>query len=97
MSDAILMGAHEMAHIKRGDTRLFALCTAARAVFWFNPFMQRIAACANLAAEQAADALVIASGAERRQYAQCFVQGLRFAAGASNLGRDLVPLLHAIR
>lgn len=91
MSDAILMGAHEMAHIKRGDTRLFALCTTARAVFWFNPFMQRIAACANLAAEQAADALVIASGAERRQYAQCFVQGLRFAAGASNLGRDLVP------
>ncbi|MEO1243613.1 MAG: peptidoglycan DD-metalloendopeptidase family protein [Pseudomonadota bacterium] len=91
LNDAILMGAHEMAHIKRGDTRLFALCTAARAVFWFNPFMQRIAACANLAAEQAADALVIARGAERRQYAQCFVQGLRFAAGASNLGRDLVP------
>ncbi len=92
LDDAILMGAHEMAHIKRGDTCLFALCTAVRAVFWFNPFMQRIAACANLAAEQAADALVISSGAKRREYAQCFVQGLRFAAGSpSRLGHDLVP------
>ncbi len=92
MQDAILMGAHEMAHIKRGDTFLFALCTAVRAVFWFNPFMQRIAACANLAAEQAADALVITCGAERQKYAQCFVKGLRFAAGSSQrLGHDLVP------
>ena len=91
LKDAILMGAHEMAHIKRGDTVLFGLCTAARAVFWFNPFMQRIAACAILAAEQAADALVIESGAKRRDYAHCFVQGLRFAAGRSQLGRDLVP------
>jgi len=91
LKDAILMGAHEMAHIKRGDTILFSLCTAARAVFWFNPFMQRIAACANLAAEQAADALVIERGAKRRDYAHCFVQGLRFAAGRFQLGRDLVP------
>jgi len=91
VEDAILMGAHEMAHIKRGDTALFALCTTARAIFWFNPFIQRIAARANLAAEQAADALVIARGAERRQYAHCFVQGLRFASGSSPLGHELVP------
>ncbi len=91
VEDAILMGAHEMAHIKRGDTALFALCTAARAIFWFNPFIQRIAARANLAAEQAADALVIARGAERRQYAHCFVQGLRFASGVSPMGQELVP------
>jgi len=81
LDDAILMGAHEMAHIKRGDTALFALCTCVKAVFWFNPFMQRIAACANLAAEQAADALVLSRGVNRRKYAQCFVAGLRFAAG----------------
>jgi murein DD-endopeptidase MepM/ murein hydrolase activator NlpD len=92
VKDAILMGAHEMAHIKRGDTVLFALCTGVKAIFWFNPFMQRIAARANLAAEQAADALVIAHGAERRQYAHCFVQGLRFASGApSSLSQELVP------
>ena len=92
INDAVLMGAHEMAHIKRGDTSLFAFCTVVKAVFWFNPFMQRIAARANLAAEQAADALVIARGVDRRQYAHCFVQGLRFAAGAhSSSGRELVP------
>lgn len=89
--DVILMVAHEMAHIKRGDTALFAFCTIVKSVFWFNPFIQRIAAQANLAAEQAADALVIASGAERRRYARCFVQGLRFAAGAQFAGRELVP------
>ncbi len=92
IDDAVLMGAHEMAHIKRGDTSLFAFCTVVKAVFWFNPIMQRIAARANLAAEQAADALVIARGVDRRQYAHCFVQGLRFAAGAhSSAGRELVP------
>ena len=92
VDDAILMGAHEMAHIKRGDTSLFAFCTVVKAIFWFNPFIQRIAARANLAAEQAADALVIARGVDRRQYAHCFVQGLRFAAGAHNTaGGELVP------
>ncbi len=92
VDDAVLMGAHEMAHIKRGDTSLFAFCTIVKAVFWFNPFMQHIAARANLAAEQAADALVIARGVDRRQYAHCFVRGLRFAAGANHTaGQELVP------
>ena len=89
--EAALMVAHEMAHIKRGDTFLFAFCTGVKAIFWFNPFIQHIAARANLAAEQAADALVIASGAGRRQYAQCFVRGLRFAADTRFAGRELAP------
>ncbi len=91
VNDAILMGAHEMAHIKRGDTWLFAYATAVKAIFWFNPFIHRIAARANLAAEQAADALVIARGASRKQYAHCFVEGLRFAAGAPRGDHALVP------
>ncbi len=91
IKDAILMGAHEMAHIKRGDTWLFAFITIVKAVFWFNPFVHHIAARANLAAEQAADALVISRGANRRQYAQCFVEGLRFAAGAPRGDHALVP------
>ena len=37
IDDAVLMGAHEMAHIKRGDTSLFAFCTIVKAVFWFKP------------------------------------------------------------
>ena len=95
VKDAALMGAHEMAHIKRGDTFLFAFSTALKAIFWFNPFMQSIAARATLAAEQSADALVIQAGAARRDYAHCFVQGLRYAAGTRFAGHDLVPTFTA--
>ncbi|MEO1137094.1 MAG: peptidoglycan DD-metalloendopeptidase family protein, partial [Pseudomonadota bacterium] len=92
IEDAALMGAHEMAHIKRGDVALFALCSVAKAVFWFNPFMHRICARANLTAEQGADALVLESGVDRRQYAHCFVQGLRLASGARHgFAGELVP------
>lgn len=93
IEDAALMGAHEMAHIKRGDVALFALCSVAKAVFWFNPFMHQICARANLAAEQGADALVLASGVDRRQYAHCFVQGLRLAANAryGSFAGELIP------
>ncbi len=92
IADAALMGAHEMAHVKRGDVVLFALCSAVKAVFWFNPFMHRICARATLAAEQGADALVLARGVDRRQYAHCFVQGLRLAAGAQGrFAGELIP------
>lgn len=93
IEDAALMGAHEMAHVKRGDVVLFALCSVVKAIFWFNPFMHRICARANLAAEQGADALVLARGVNRRQYAHCFVQGLKLAAGApqNRFTGDLVP------
>ena len=91
VDDAILMGAHEMAHIRRGDTWLFAFATITKAVFWFNPFIHRIAARANLTAEQAADALVISCGANRKDYAKCFVEGLRFAANAPRNDYALVP------
>jgi len=92
IEDAALMGAHEMAHIKRGDVALFALCSVAKAVFWFNPFMHQICARANLTAEQGADALVLARGVNRRQYAHCFVQGLRLAADARHgFAGELIP------
>ncbi len=92
IEDAALMGAHEMAHIKRGDVVLFGLCSVAKAVFWFNPFMHQICARANLTAEQGADALVLARGVNRRQYAHCFVQGLRLAANARHgFAGELIP------
>lgn len=91
VNDAVLMGAHEMAHIKRRDTWLFAFTKIVKAIFWFNPFMHRISARAHLAAEQAADALVIDRGVDRRQYAKCFVEGLRFAAGLEPREYALVP------
>ena len=89
--DAILMGAHELAHVKRGDTWLFAFCSLAKALFWFNPFMRRIVAHAQLAAEQAADALVIRRGVNRRSYARCFVESLKLTSGLSAPQYELVP------
>lgn len=90
-SDATLMGAHELAHIKRGDTWLFASCGLIKALFWFNPFMRRIVAHAQLAAEQGADALVIRSGVSRKSYARCFVESLKISAGLSSPQHALVP------
>ncbi len=89
--DAILMSAHELAHVKRGDTWLFAFCSFAKALFWFNPFMRRIVAHAQLAAEQAADALVIRRGVNRRSYARCFVESLKISSGLAAPQYELVP------
>lgn len=89
--DLVMMGAHELAHMKRGDGLLFAACAGARIFFWFNPFVKRIAARAELAAEQNADALVLRGGADRRAYAACFVEGLRFAAERARQQHVAVP------
>jgi beta-lactamase regulating signal transducer with metallopeptidase domain len=71
IEDAALMGAHEMAHVKRGDVALFALCSVAKAVFWFNPFIHRICARATLAAEQGADAASAAVSMRTVSYRVC--------------------------
>jgi beta-lactamase regulating signal transducer with metallopeptidase domain len=89
--DLALMIAHELAHVRRGDGALFAVCEAARVLFWFNPFVKRMADRAELAAEQNADALVLAAGADRRRYAACFVEGLKFAAERTHAARLAVP------
>ncbi|MBI1366130.1 MAG: peptidoglycan DD-metalloendopeptidase family protein [Alphaproteobacteria bacterium] len=89
--DLVMMCAHELAHMKRGDCRLFAATAAVRILFWFNPFMKRIASRAELAAEQSADALVLSAGADRRRYAACFVEGLKFAADRAQPARLAVP------
>lgn len=78
--DIALMCAHEIAHLKRGDTRLFTATALARVLFWFNPLVKRIAAHVELAAEVGADRLVIGAGVDRRTYASCFVKGLKYAA-----------------
>ncbi|MEE2691359.1 MAG: peptidoglycan DD-metalloendopeptidase family protein [Pseudomonadota bacterium] len=89
--DLVMMCAHELAHVKRRDPRLFAVLSAARILFWFNPFVKRIAARAELAAEQSADALVLERGADRRAYAACFVEGLRFAAERAQRSAVAIP------
>ena len=89
--DLVLMCAHELAHVRRGDTRLFTATQLARVLFWFNPLVSRIAAHAELAAEESADALVLQKGVDRRIYAACFVEGLKFAAFKMNVQPALAP------
>lgn len=89
--DLVLMCAHELAHVRRGDTRLFTATQLARVLFWFNPLVGRIAAHAELAAEESADALVLRTGVDRRTYAACFVEGLKFAAYKMNVQPALAP------
>lgn len=92
-ADLVLMCAHELAHVKRGDTKLFTATQIARILFWFNPLVARIAANAELAAEERADALVLAYGVDRRAYAAVFVEGLKFAAFRKNAQTALVHAL----
>src|SRR3990167_5146911 len=89
--DLVLMCAHELAHVRRGDTRLFTATQLARVLFWFNPLVSRIAANVELAAEESADALVLQQGVNRRAYAACFVEGLKFAASRMNMQPALAP------
>ena len=90
-SDVMMMGAHEMAHIKRNDTVLFAVSSLLQAAFWFNPFIHVITSRVSLAAEKAADRLVIDNGVERHAYAKCFVNGLKTATNLE--ARLLTPAL----
>jgi len=89
--DIVLMCAHELAHVRRGDTRLFTATQLARVLFWFNPLVARIAAHAELAAEESADALVLQKGVDRRTYAACFVEGLKFAAHKATIHPACAP------
>ncbi len=89
--DIALMCAHEIAHLQRGDTRLFTATALARVLFWFNPLVTRIAANVEMAAEEGADRLVIEAGVDRRAYASCFVKGLKFAAMKQSLLPALAP------
>ncbi|MFN3958583.1 MAG: M56 family metallopeptidase [Parvularculaceae bacterium] len=89
--DIALMCAHEIAHLKRGDTRLFTATALARVLFWFNPLVTRIAANVEMAAEEGADRLVIGAGVDRRAYASCFVKGLKYAAMKQSLLPALAP------
>ncbi len=81
-----LMAAHELAHIRRKDHALFSATALTRILFWFNPFIRRLASRCELAAEESADALVLSTGVNRRHYAACFVNSLKFAAHYNKSG-----------
>ena len=89
--DIVMMCAHELAHIRRGDTSLFFATAMMRVIFWFNPAVKLITGHVEQAAEEAADATVLRRGVDRRAYAECFVESLRFAAEKSVRRHALTP------
>lgn len=60
---------HELGHFRRGDLWTHALGEIACAIHWFNPFVWMLHRHLALEREFACDALVIARGAERQDYA----------------------------
>ena len=68
--EAVLVLAHERAHVARGDTRANLLVAALRCLQWFNPLLHLAARSFRLDQELACDATVVARHPHaRRQYA----------------------------
>ena len=86
-----VMCAHELAHIKRRDGALFLVLALVRVLFWFNPAIPRLTARVEQSAEECADALVVNKGADRKVYANCFVEALKFAAARPRLQPAYAP------
>jgi beta-lactamase regulating signal transducer with metallopeptidase domain len=70
--DAVLR--HELAHVRRGDAGWALVAELACAVFWCHPGVWLARGARQRWQEHAADALAIASGAERHAYAAALVQ-----------------------
>ena len=60
---------HEFAHIRRSDWLTHQLAQVACALYWYNPFVLRLAAGMEHLAEQACDDDVLLSGVEAPEYA----------------------------
>ena len=77
-----LVIGHEAAHLQRRDPQRAALMRLVGALYWFNPFVRRIAARMQLAAELQCDARALAEGGaanDGRLLAHAYVQTLRCA------------------
>ncbi len=78
--DAVLR--HELAHVRRGDAGWALVAELACAVFWFHPGVWLARAARVRWQERAADALVVATGAERHAYAAALVDAARLLVRA---------------
>ncbi|KAG1555223.1 hypothetical protein G6F50_012883 [Rhizopus delemar] len=79
-----LVIGHEAAHLQRRDPQRAALMRLVGALYWFNPFVRRIAARVQLAAELQCDARALAEGGasnDGRLLAHAYIQTLRHATG----------------
>ncbi len=77
-----LVIGHEAAHLHRRDPLRAGIMRLVAALYWFNPFVQRIAARVQLAAELQCDARALAeapAAGDGRLLAQAYVETLRHA------------------
>lgn len=75
-----LVIGHEAAHLQRRDPQRAALMRLVGTLYWFNPFVRRIAARVQLAAELQCDAHALAEGGaanDGRLLAHAYLQTLR--------------------
>lgn len=77
--------AHEMAHVRRADTRTQALVHIACALYWFNPLAWMAARALRRERERACDDAVIAMGVRPSSYAQDLLEIARV------MSRSLMP------
>ncbi|WP_439448887.1 M56 family metallopeptidase [Stenotrophomonas sp. ATs4] len=103
-----LVIGHEAAHLQRRDPQRAALMRFIGALYWFNPFVRRIAARMQLAAELQCDARALAEGGaanDGRLLAHAYVQTLRYATAVQpasalthrDLGGHQVRLQHMLK
>jgi bla regulator protein blaR1 len=78
--DAIV--AHELWHVRRRDNLAAALHMVVEAIFWFHPLVWWLGARLVEERERACDEEVVASGGERRIYAESILKVCEFCVGS---------------
>jgi len=79
---SLILG-HEAAHLVRRDPQRAGLMAVINALLWFNPFLPRLTARVQLAAELRCDARALADDAQGgREFATAYVRTLRLSAAA---------------
>jgi len=79
---SLILG-HEAAHLTRRDPQRAGLMAILNALLWFNPFLRRLTARVQLAAELRCDAQALAGDAQGgRDFATAYVRTLRLSAAA---------------
>lgn len=74
---------HEATHLRRRDPERAALVSALQALFWFNPWLPRLAERMQMAAELHCDGAALNDASiatDRLAYAQAYVHSLRLAS-----------------
>lgn len=85
---------HEAAHLERGDPQRAGIMAMVGALLWFNPFVHRIAARVQMAAELRCDAMALrGDAAAGRSFAVAYLGALRLA-GHGSVPRPVTALTH---